>query len=274
MLTFDTAGVAIPKLGLGTFTLKGEDCAEIVAKALEVGFRHIDTAESYENEDAVGRGLRASGVSREDVFVTSKVWFDHLKPDDMQRAAEASLKRLGLDRLDLYLIHWPSREVPVREAVRTLNGLLRQGLTRAIGISNHTVTMVEEAVAASEAPLAVNQVEYHPYLDQSKLLAALRRHGMGLTAYAPIAKGTVTGDRVIRRIAERHGASPVQVTLAWLMAQDGVLAIPRTSKPERLAENLRAQDVALSEAEIGEISALARPDGRRISPSFAPDWDD
>lgn len=274
MLTFEAAGLAIPKLGLGTFTLKGEECAAIVGEALALGYRHIDTAEMYENEDAVGTALRASGVPREKVFVTSKVWHDHLRPADMQRAAESSLKRLGLDRLDLYLIHWPSREVPVREAVRALNAVLRQGLTRAIGISNHTVAMVEEAVAASEAPLAVNQVEYHPYLDQSKLLATLRRHGMGLTAYAPIAKGKVAADPAIRRIAERHGATPAQVALAWHLAQDGVLAIPRTTRPERLAENFGALDVRLDEAEMGEIFALARPDGRMISPAFAPDWDD
>lgn len=269
----DVAGVSIPRLGLGTWPLSGETCARAVKAALDLGYRHVDTAEMYGNEREVGEGLRASGVPREEVFLTSKVWYDHLAPDAMMRAAEGSLARLGVDRLDLYLIHWPSPEIAVRDAVKALCAVHERGLARAIGISNFPVALIEEAVAAATVPLAVNQVEYHPYLDQRPVKAALARHGMGLTAYCPLARGKVLEEPVILEIAGRHGATAAAVTLAWLLAQDGVVAIPKSASPERLAENLTALDLSLSAEERAAIDGLARPGGRLIDPAHAPRWD-
>jgi len=271
--TFDVAGVSIPRLGFGTWPLAGEECARAVEAALAAGYRHVDTAEMYGNEHEVGEALKSAGVPREEVFVTSKVWHENLTRERMMAAAEASLKRLGLSQLDLYLIHWPSPDVGVREAVAALCAVHEAGLTRAVGISNFPVALIEEAVAATSVPLAVNQVEYHPYLDQTPVKRALQRHGMGLTAYCPLARGKVVDDPVIQPIAERHGVSPVAVTLAWLLAQDGVIAVPKSASPERIRGNLAALDVALSPEERDAIDALARPDGRLIDPDFAPRWD-
>ncbi|WP_075219196.1 aldo/keto reductase [Acuticoccus yangtzensis] len=270
---FDVAGVSIPKLGLGTFNMDGDVAIKAVSEGLKGGYRHVDTAEMYGNEVAVGKGIAASGLTRGDVFVTTKVWHDHLDDAAMQNAAEGSLKRLGLDYVDLYLIHWPSRDVPVAEAVAALGKVHRRGLARAVGISNFPVKLIEQAVAASEVELAVNQVEYHPFFDQSAVLSAVRRHGMGLTAYCPLARGKILNDDTITGIAEKHGVTPAAVTLAWLIGQDGVLAIPKSSSPERLMENLKALDVTLTDTERAAIDALRSPAGRLIDPEFAPDWD-
>ncbi|WP_205648489.1 aldo/keto reductase [Acuticoccus kandeliae] len=271
--TFDVAGVSIPKLGIGTFELHDEACIRAVSSGLQAGYRHVDTAERYQNEHAVGEGIRASGLPRDEVFLTSKVWHDHLEDTMMTAAAEASLERLGFDRLDLYLIHWPSPDVPVADAVRAICRLQERGLTRLVGISNFPVKLIEEAVAAATVPLAVNQVEYHPFLDQTKVLNALRKHGMGLTAYCPLARGRVLDNPVIAGIAEKLGVTPAVVTLAWLIGQDSVLAIPKSGSPERLAENLKAESLTLSAEDRAAIDALASPEGRVISPAFAPEWD-
>ncbi|WP_226577776.1 aldo/keto reductase [Acuticoccus sediminis] len=273
MPTFDVAGVSIPKIGIGTYGMDGEPASTAVSEGLKGGYRHVDTAEMYGNEVAVGEGIRASGLPREEIFVTTKVWHDHLTDSAMQAAAEGSLQRLGLDRVDLYLIHWPSRDVPVSEAVAALGRIRSRGLARAVGISNFPVKLIEEAVAASEVELAVNQVEYHPFMDQSAVLAALRRHGMGLTAYCPLARGKILDDETICGIAERHGVTPAAITLAWLIGQEEVIAIPKSSSPKRLMENLKALDVVLTEAERSAIDALRSPRGRLVNPDFAPDWD-
>ncbi len=273
MPTFDVAGVSIPKLGIGTFNMDGDVAVKAVAEGLQGGYRHVDTAEMYGNEVAVGEGIRTSGVPRDEIFVTTKVWHDHLTDSDMQAAAEASLKRLGLDRVDLYLIHWPSREVPVSEAVAALGRIRSRGLARSIGISNFPSKLIEEAVAASEVELAVNQVEYHPFMDQSPVLAALKKHGMGLTAYCPLARGKVMSDDTITGIAAKHGVTTAAVTLAWLIGQDPVIAIPKSSSPARLMENLKALDVVLTDEERSAIDALRSPTGRLVDPEFAPDWD-
>jgi len=270
--TFEAAGVAIPTLGIGTYGLHDDVCREAVAGGIAAGLRHVDTAEMYGNEVAVGEAVRACGLPREDIFVTSKVWHDHLADGVLQASAEASLKRLGLDRLDLYLIHWPSPEVPLEEAVPALASLVHRGLARAVGVSNFPPALLREAIAISDVPLAVNQVEYHPYLDQSALLATLRAAGMGLTAYCPLARGRVVEDPVIAGIAEARGVSAAAVTLAWLIGQDNVIAIPKSRSPQRLARNLAAFDITLSAQERAAIDGLSRPDGRLIDPSFAPDW--
>ena len=272
MHTVNAAGVEIPALGLGTWKLQDEACSRLVAAAVAGGYRHVDTAAIYENEQAVGEGLRASGVPREQVFVTTKVWRDELAEDALPRAAEASLQRLGLDYVDLLLIHWPNDAYPLDGAIRALAGVKRRGLARAIGVSNYPAAMVDEAAAISPEPLATNQVEYHPYLSQRRVLEACRRHGMSLTAYSPLAEGAVHDDPVLQSIAGAHGATPAEVSLAWLIGQPGVIAIPKTANPDRAASNLRAAELKLTADETARISALARPDGRRINPPWVR-WD-
>lgn len=271
LAALNVAGVEIPRSGFGTYALLGDTCERAVADALAAGYRHVDTAEMYDNEAAVGAGLRASGVPRDDIFLTSKVWHTNLAA--IEAAAEGSLRRLKVDRLDLYLVHWPDPSVPMGRVMEGLNRVLERGLTRAIGISNHTAAMVDAAVAASAAPLAVNQVEYHPYLDQSAVRAALARHGMALTAYCPIARGAVLNDPVIGEIAARHGVSATAVALSWALSQEGTIVIPKTSSAKRMADNLSAEAIVLSADELAAINGLARPDGRMINPDFAPDWD-
>jgi 2,5-diketo-D-gluconate reductase B len=265
-------GARIPILGLGTWDIRGRTCARIVEQALRLGYRHVDTAQAYENEREVGEGFRASGVKRDEVFITTKVWWTHFAPLDLERSVKESLARLRLSEVDLLLLHWPSPAVPLGETIGALCRVKKTGLARHIGISNFTVALVDEAVKLSSEPLVTNQIEYHPYLDQSKVMAACRRHGLSVTAYSPIARGRVASDETIKRIAAAHKKSASQVTLRWLVQQN-VIAIPRTSKVERLSENGTIFDFALSDAEMAEISSLAQPRGRLVNASWAPHWD-
>lgn len=269
-------GASIPAIGYGTWPLKDEECARGVAAALECGYRHIDTAAMYENEAAVGEGLRASGVPREQVWITTKVWWEDIGDGALQRSAEASLERLGVDQIDLLLIHWPSRTVPLSESIRALNDVKRRGLTRHIGVSNFPSRMLDEAVSLSEEPIVANQCEYHPYLDQSKVLAACKRHGVALAAYCPLGRGSVGGvleEPVVQEIAERVGRTPAQVVLRWHLQQPGIVPVPKSSNPKRIAENLNVFGFELDEADMGRLSGLARPDGRVVNLAFAPEWD-
>lgn len=272
MLTIDANGASIPAIGLGTWELRGRTCARIVEQALRLGYRHIDTAQIYENEREVGDGVRASGVKRSGVFVTTKVWTNHFAPNDLLRSAKESLVRLRMTEVDLLLLHWPNPQVPLEE---TLGGLVQAqqlGLTRHIGVSNFTVALIEEAVAKSAAPLVCNQVEYHPYLDQAKVLAACRANGLALVAYSPIAKGRIKNAEVLNRIGVRHGKSAAQVCLRWLLQQN-VVAIPRTSRVERLSENIDIFDFELDDAEMDVIFAMGTRSGRITDFGFAPKWD-
>jgi 2,5-diketo-D-gluconate reductase B len=264
----------IPVLGCGTWELRGEACARIVAEALSLGFRHVDTAQGYENEAAVGDGLRASGVRREDVFVTTKVRPQLVSQGALQRSVEESLARLRLDHVDLLLIHWPNPEIAIAESMAALSDAKRKGMTRHIGVSNFTIATLAEAMRVSPEPIVTNQVEYHPYLDQRRLLAAIRGHGLAVTAYCPIALGKVLGDPVISDIARTHGKTEAQVTLRWLVQQGDVIAIPRTSRIERLRENLAIFDFELSAGEMDRMGALARPGSKLINqPDWVPAWD-
>lgn len=265
-------GAAIPAIGLGTWTLRGEDCVRAVSTALRTSYRHVDTAAAYGNEEAVGEGLRAGGVDRDAVFVTTKVWYEDIGPGDLERSAEASLKRLGLDRVDLLLIHWPNRDVPLRGSIAALCAAKRRGLTQHVGVSNFTTKLLDEAVAASSEPIVANQCEYHPRLDQSRLMAACRRHGVAFVSYAPLGRTEILRDDTVRAIAADRGRSPAQIVLRWHV-QQGCVAIPKSGDEGRIAENLAVFDFTLSEAEMARLSALARPDGRMISPAWAPDWD-
>lgn len=272
MKVIEANGARIPAIGLGTWDLRDEVCTNMVGEALRIGYRHVDTAAMYGNEEAVGEGVRGSDVGRGDIFLTTKVWPDDLAAKDFRRSVEQSLKKLELPYVDLILIHWPSRIAPLEETLKAMAAVKRDGLARHIGISNFTVALIDEAVKLSPEPLVVNQVEMHPYLDQSKVVTASRRHGLAVTAYSPIARGNSAGDKVLVRIGEQHGKSAAQVSLRYLVQQD-VVVIPRTSKAARLEENLAIFDFTLSEKEMSEIKSLSRPDGRVVNPGVAPDWD-
>jgi 2,5-diketo-D-gluconate reductase B len=273
MIHVETHGVRIPALGLGTWRLEGRVARHMVGYALEIGYRHIDTAQMYGNEREVGAAIASSAVPRDEIWLTTKIWPDNFRDGALQRAAEQSVRHLGTVP-DLLLLHWPNPTVPLAETIRALNEAQRRGLARHIGISNFTVALIREARALSEGPLIVNQVEYQPYLSQDAVLAELGAHGMALIAYSPLAKGRVFSDPTLARIAERHGKNPGQVALRWLIQQPGVAAIPRSSREVNIKANLEIFDFALSEAEMAEISALAHPGGRQLDPpGMAPRWD-
>lgn len=253
--------VLMPALGFGTWQLENGTAVPLVEKALEIGYRHIDTAQIYRNERDVGAAIKNSGVKRDEIFVTTKVWIDKFADGDLQRSAERSLEKLGVDHVDLLLLHWPKPEVPLEETLRALNAVHTRGLTRAIGLSNFPSVLMREAAALSEAPIATNQVEFHPYLAQKTLIATAHDLGASITAWSPLAQGKVAQDPVLIEIGRVHGKTPGQVTLRWII-QQGVIAIPRTSNPARIAENFDVLDFALSDDEMTRIRALARPDGR------------
>ncbi|ODA68347.1 2,5-diketo-D-gluconic acid reductase B [Methyloligella halotolerans] len=266
-------GAAIPVLGFGTWQLEGEVCVDAVKCALEIGYRHIDTAQIYGNETEVGEGLAGSGVDRDSVFVTTKVWMDQMEEARLQGSVELSLKRLGLDWVDLLLIHWPNPEVPLEETMAALSEVKRFGMTRHIGISNFPVALMEEAIALASAPLVTNQVEYHPHLDQSVVLGACRRDGLALTAYSPLGRGRLLSDPVVTEIADAHGKGANQVILRWLIQQESVVAIPRSGNPDHIESNFDIFDFSLSEDEMARIFSLAEPGGRMTDPDWAPQWD-
>ena len=257
-LTID--GLTIPRLGFGTWQLEPADARRMVAEALRIGYRHIDTAWIYRNEAAVGDGIRDSGVAREDIWLTTKIWVEHFTHDALLRQAEESATSLGFTP-DLLLLHWPKTVPTFAETLGALNEAKDRGLTRAIGLSNFPSGQFREAQRLSPARLITNQVEYHPYLSLKTLRATAADLGSSITAWSPLAQGKIAEDVVIGEIARTHGKSNGQVTLRWLV-QQGVIAIPRTLKPERAAENFDIWDFELSDEEMARIHALARPDGR------------
>jgi 2,5-diketo-D-gluconate reductase B len=273
MIYVEAHGARIPALGFGTFRLEGDVARRMVACALETGYRHVDTAQMYGNEGAVGAAIEGSGVAHDEIWLTTKIWPDNFRDGDLQRAAGASVERLRTVP-DLLLLHWPNPNVPLEETIGALNDAKRRGLARHIGISNCPAALIRQSVALSEEPLIVNQVEYHPYLSQRTVLAELRRHGMALTAYSPIAQGKVFADATLRQIGGRHGKNPGQVALRWLVQQEGVTAIPRSSREANAEANFEIFDFELSGDEMAQIAGLAHPNGRVVNPAgFAPDWD-
>jgi 2,5-diketo-D-gluconate reductase B len=265
-------GARIPAIGLGTWELRGRACARLVEQALKLGYRHIDTAQVYENEREVGEGLRASGVRRDEVFVTTKVWTTHFAPNDLERSTKESLARLRLSEVDLLLLHWPNPQVPLAETLGALAHVRKLGMSRYIGVSNFTVALIREAVALCEEPLTCDQVEYHPYLEQSRVLEECARQGMAVVAYSPVAKGRIKNDQTLARIGQAHGKTAAQVCLRWLVQQN-VSAIPRTSKIERLSENIDIFDFELSDDEMERVFRLGSAGGRLTDFGFAPKWD-
>jgi 2,5-diketo-D-gluconate reductase B len=269
-------GANIPVIGFGTFRLSGEECARGVAEAIRVGYRHIDTAANYRNEDRVGEGIRAVDVPRQELFITTKVAPQELDDASFKASVERSLKNIGVDQLDLVLIHWPSKVLSVAETITTLNAVKRRGWTRHIGVSNFTVKLLAEAWAASEAPLVTNQCEYHPYLGQQRLRAAVAERGMAFTAFSPLGRQAVLDDPVIVEIAERRGRTPAQIVLRWDIQQEGVVTIPKSAHPDRIRENFAIFDFVLGDDEMAAISALSKTPKHRIATfaAFAPEWDD
>lgn len=270
-------GLNMPKLGLGTWPLTGAECSAAVRQALELGYRHIDTAAGYHNEDAVGQALADSPVAREDVHVTSKVWWDRLTPADLAQSLDDSLRALRSDYLDLFMIHWPGQNGSLvgddlKRSVEALVAARDSGKARAIGVANFPLALLRETVETLGAPLAAIQVEYHLMLDQSALLDYARAHDMALTAYTPLGRGRMLEEPAIQAIAQRHGVLPSQVALAWLLEQDGVAAIPKAASLANQRSNLAALDLRLDDEDRAQIAALPK-NVRLVSPEFAPKWD-
>lgn len=272
-VTVHAHGAEIPVIGFGTSPLKGKDCADAVAHALGVGYRHIDTAARYENEEAVSAGLRRSGVRRDDVFITTKVWWTDLAEGDFQDSTKASLRRLGIPQVDLLLIHWPNPEIPLAQTIKALCAMKKHGLARHVGVANFPSALLKEAVELSSEPLVADQCEYHPRLSQAKVLGALRDIGSAFVSYSPLGKGVELQAEAVQAIARRHGRTPAQILLRWHIQQPGVCAIPRSSNPGRIEENFQVFDFELPEEDMTTLFGLARPDGRVIAPDFSPRWD-
>lgn len=268
--TVTVRGVEVPKLGYGTYQVEGGEAYEGVLDALELGYRHVDTARVYGNERDVGRGIADAGVPREELWLTTKVWRDDAAADDVRRSCEAQLADLQVDYLDLLLLHWPA-EAPLAETLGALDALREEGLTRHVGVSNFPSALLREAVQL--APIFTNQVEYHPYLPQGPVMHACLEHDVLLTAYSPFARGLVFQDPLLAEIGARYGKSAGQVSLRWLLDQPNVIAIPKASSRDRRAENLDVFDFDLTDEERGAIAALSHRHLRTSDPDFAPAWD-
>jgi len=259
-----------PTLGLGTFELAGDECRKAVAHALEAGYRHIDTARMYKNETSVGLGMKDAGLNRNDFLVTSKVWWDDLSPENIQAEIEASLRDLQTDYLDLALIHWPNPAYSLKTSIETLEKLKDSGKIRLYGVSNFTPSLFAEATDYGD--IFANQVEYHPFLGQQQLLGAVRHNSSALIAYSPLAQGKVGDNSTLSEIGSKYGKNSQQVALRWLIEQDNVLAIPRSSTPEHIDSNLDIFDFELDETDHQHIAGLPK-NQRIINPDFAPDWE-
>jgi diketogulonate reductase-like aldo/keto reductase len=265
-------GARIPQVGLGSMTLTGEAGMQAIKAALDVGYRHLDTAAHYGNEKENGEALRASGVKREDVFITTKVRQDDAMPDAFARVVDQSLANLKLPQVDLLLIHWPSKTVPLNLTIGALCKAKKDGKTKHIGVSNFTTALLDEAWKVTSEPLVCNQIEAHPFINQDKVIAASKKRGMAVVAYVPIARGKVPGAEALERIGKARGKSAAQVSLRYLI-ELGLVPIPRSTKREHLKENLDVFDFKLSAAEMGELKKLNATNMRVVSPPHAPVWD-
>jgi len=268
----ETQGISLPRLGLGTFRMQGDTCRTAVESALGLGYRHLDTAEMYGNEEPIGAAIASAGVARKDLHVTTKVWNENLAPDAIRRAFDASLKKLRLDQVDLYLVHWPAPKMNLPAMFETLMKLKEEGRTRAIGVANFNVALLKTVVEDIGAPIACNQVEYHVMLDQTRLRQFLTAKSIPLVAYCPLAQGKVASDPALAAIGRKHNATAAQVALKWLLDQDGVAAIPKASRNESQQANLDALKLNLDDDDRKAIAALPK-DRRCVNPGFAPAWD-
>ncbi|MBV8601859.1 MAG: aldo/keto reductase [Candidatus Eremiobacteraeota bacterium] len=265
-------GVRVPALGFGTWALTAENTRLSVLRALQAGYRHVDTAQAYDNEEHVGAALREAKIPRSEIFLTTKLHMETQRYDEAKRSLEISLEKLGTDYVDLFLIHWPSSSVPLEETMRALNELQAKGMTRHIGVSNFPSATIAKARALAATPLFANQVEYHALLSQNVLLEDARANGAMLTAYSPLARGKIVSEPTLGEIGKRYGKSAAQVGLRWLIQQVGVSAIPRSSNPERIRTNFEIFDFELDDGEMARIWTLPK-DQRVVRPPWAPVWD-
>ncbi len=272
MENLTTQGISLPRLGLGTFRMQGDVCRAAVESALGLGYRHIDTAEMYGNEEAIGPAIAGSGIARKDLHVTTKVWHENLAPDAIRKAFDTSLGKLKLDHVDLYLVHWPSPGMNLAAVLETLMKFKQEGRTRAIGVANFTIALLKQAVEEIKAPIACNQIEYHVMLDQTPVRKYLASKSIPLVAYCPLAQGRAASNEVLIEIGKKHDVSAAQVALKWLLDQDGVAAIPKASRAESQQANLGALKVKLDDDDRKAIAALPK-DQRFVKPGFAPAWD-
>lgn len=272
MQTVTAHGATIPALGFGVFRMSDAEVEGVVPAAIDAGFRHFDTAQIYGNEAALGRALAQTGIRRDDLFLTTKVWVDKYSPEAFLPSVRDSLDKLKVEKVDLLLLHWPGDTVPIPAQIDLLNEAAAAGHTRFIGVSNQNISQMRQSAALSPAPIVTNQVELHPYLDQSALAAAAREAGVAITAYYGMADGKVPSDATLGEIGAHYGKSAAQVALRWII-QQGFIALSKTARPERVAENIDIFDFTLTPDEMARISALARPDGRLVNPAgLAPDW--
>ncbi|WP_177213308.1 aldo/keto reductase [Halopelagius inordinatus] len=259
----------MPVLGLGTWQNDDPDaCANAVETALNAGYRHIDTAQAYGNEDAVGRGIENADVDREDVFLATKVWIDNLAHDDVLSSTEESLDKLGVDYVDLLYVHWPSREYDPEETFRAFDELVDDGKVERVGISNFEPEQVDEAVETADSPIFANQIELHPLLPQEELRDHCADADIEIVAYSPLARGEVFDVPELSDVAEKHDASEAQVSLAWLR-EKGVTAIPKATSEDHILDNWESLGVELDDEDVEKIDAIDRTD-RRVDPDFAP----
>ncbi|WP_217907085.1 aldo/keto reductase [Candidatus Nanohalobium constans] len=260
----------MPKLGLGTWqNTESDECAKSVQTALEIGYKHIDTAQVYENEEHVGKGIKEADIDRDDFFLASKVWIDQLSEENVVPSMEESLEKLGVDKVDLMYIHWPSGDYQPEETLEAMQELVEKGMAKNIGVSNFTPEQVDEAMGIAGEDIIANQVEMHPLLQQEELLEKCREHDITLVAYSPLARGKVFDIPELNEIADKHGVSEAQVSLAWLMQKDGVVAIPKASSEEHIRDNHEAQDLELDEEDVEKIESIDREE-REVDPGFAP----
>ncbi|HZD90902.1 MAG TPA: aldo/keto reductase [Pseudolabrys sp.] len=271
---FSAHGAAIPAVGFGTSPLTGGVSTRAVMAALEAGYRHIDTARKYGTEGEVGEAMRASGIPRDEIFLTTKVSHEYLRADDFARSVDQSLAALKVDYVDLLMVHWPNPAIALSETMPALAKAKREGLARHIGVANFNIALLDEAIARCPEPLVALQAEYHPYLDQAKLLNAVRERGLVYVAYCPLGRGRLFDDPVLAEIAAARGRTVAQVALRWLLQQE-LASIPFSSNPQRIAENVNVFDFELSDEEMRRIAALKRADGRIANPSgrVSGGWD-
>jgi 2,5-diketo-D-gluconate reductase B len=262
----------MPVFGLGTWQNEDHDqCAESVETALNLGYRHIDTAQAYRNEEAVGQGIAAADVDRDDIFLATKVWISNLGNEDVIETTRESLDKLGTDYLDLLYVHWPAREYEPTETLPAFDQLYDEGLIERVGVSNFEPEHVDRAREVLDAPVFANQVEMHPFLPQRELREYAAESDLELVAYSPLARGDVIGDPTLESLAEKHDASEPQIALAWLR-EKGVTAIPKATSEAHIRDNAASLSVSLDDEDVQRIDDMEKRD-RKVDPDFSPDWD-
>lgn len=273
MKYLNVQGQKMPALGFGTWKLRDQQCIDSVDFAIQNGYRHIDTAQVYENEEAVGEGIAKSGIDRGEIFLATKVWRDNFVSGNVAKSIDESLRKLKTDYVDLLLVHWPFPEVSITQLVEAVLEAQQAGKAKLIGVSNFTVSQMEEALNFSGGKIMNNQVEYHPYLSQKPVHDFTTQNKMVMTAYSPIARGKAIKDQALIDIGAKYGKNAGQVALRWLIQQDDVAAIPKSATPDNIKSNIDIFDFELSDDDMKTIFALATPDGRQVNPDFAPRWD-